>query len=155
EDRSYLQHAAVAIVQSTTGEITIVPDSVTDPIARTWVRRLPSVFGSWTALPSGIQSLLAPPIDGLTAQARAFGLYGNHADTDPARSIPKRDGADTSLITDPLPLLLPGLRATAVTLPLVDEADRVRGVLVGMGGAARRTYWYPLRAPGPRWTAIL
>jgi uncharacterized membrane protein (UPF0182 family) len=155
EDRSYLQHAAVAIVQSTTGEITIVPDSVTDPIARTWVRRLPSVFGSWSALPSGIQSLLAPPIDGLTAQARAFGQYGNHPDSDPVRSIPKRDGADTSLITDPLPLLLPGMRTTAVTIPLVDEADRVRGVLVGMGGAARRTYWYPLRAPGPRWTAIL
>jgi uncharacterized membrane protein (UPF0182 family) len=24
-----------------------------------------------------------------------------------------------------------------------------------MGGATRRTYWYPLAAPGPRWTAIL
>jgi uncharacterized membrane protein (UPF0182 family) len=154
EDRSYVQHAAVAIVQSTTGEITVVPDSLLDPIAKTWVKRLPSVFGSWSALPAGIQSLLAPPIDGITAQALAFGRYGNHPD-DPSRHVPTLDGADTSLITDPLPMSLPGSRITAVTLPLVDDADRLRGVLVGTGGTARRTYWYPLRAAGPRWTAIL
>jgi uncharacterized membrane protein (UPF0182 family) len=155
EDRSYMQHAAVAIVQSSTGDITIVPDSALDPIAKTWVSRLSSVFGSWSALPSGIQTLLAPPIDGLTAQALAFGRYGSHTDSDPPRHIPTLDGADTSLITDPLPLVLPGLRTTAITVPLVDDADRLGGVLVGSGGVTRRAYWYPLRTAGPRWTAIL
>jgi hypothetical protein len=155
EDRSYMQHAAVAIVQSSTGEITVVPDSLLDPIAKTWVRRLPSVFGTWSALPNGIQTLLAPPIDGLIAQALAFGRYGSHTDNGPPRHIPTLDGADTSLITDPLPLVLPRSRSTAVTVPLVDDSDRLRGVLVGTGGAERRTYWYPLRTAGPRWTAIL
>src|SRR5262249_773212 len=77
------------------------------------------------------------------------------ADSAPPRHIPTLDGADTSLITDPLPLVLPGSRTTAVTLPLVDDADRLRGVLIGTGGAQRRAYWYPLRSAGPRWTAIL
>jgi hypothetical protein len=150
-----MQHAAVAIVQSSTGEITVVPDSAPDPIAKTWVSRLPQVFGSWTSLPNGIQALLAPPIDGLTAQALAFGRYGSHTDNDQPRHIPTLNGADTSLITDPLPLVLPGSRITAVTLPLVDDLDRLRGVLVGTGGTARRTYWYPLRTAGLRWTGIL
>jgi uncharacterized membrane protein (UPF0182 family) len=154
DDRSYMQHAAVAIVQSTTGDITIVPDSLLDPIAKTWVSRLQSIFGSWSALPSGIQTLLAPPIDGLTAQALAFGHYGSHTDSD-QRHIPTLDGADTSLITDPLPLVLPGSQTTAITLPFVDDGDRLRGILIGTGGVARRVYWYPLRTPGPRWTAIL
>jgi uncharacterized membrane protein (UPF0182 family) len=155
EDRSYLQHAAVAIVQASTGDVTLVPDSLLDPIAKTWIGRLQSIFGNWSALPPGIQSLLAPPIDGLTAQALAYARYGSHTDSDMPRFIPKVDGADTSLITDPLPMVLPGSRITAVTLPLVDDRDALRGVLVGTGGTARRTYWYPLRTAGRRWTSIL
>jgi hypothetical protein len=155
DDRSYFHHAAVAIVQASTGDVSVVPDSSPDHIAATWVHRLPSVFGTWSALPPGLQALLAPPIDGLMAQAFAFGRYGTRTDNDPPRHIPTLDGADTSLITDPLPIVLPNSRSTAVTLPLVDESDRLRGLLVGIGGAGRRTYWYPLGVAGPRWTAIL
>lgn len=155
DDRSYVRHAAVAIVQASTGEISVVPDSSLDHVAATWVRRLPEVFGAWNALPAGLQTLLAPPLDGLTAQALAFGRYGSRTDNDPPRHIPTLDGADTSLITDPLPIGLPNSRNTAITLPLVDESDRLRGLLVGTGGANRRTYWYALPVAGPRWTAIL
>jgi uncharacterized membrane protein (UPF0182 family) len=156
DDRSYLQHAAVAIVTSWTGDVTIVPDSAPDPIARTWVRHLQPLFGSWGTLPPGIQSLLAPPIDGITAQALAFGKYGSHFDNDPQRHVPTLDGADTSLITDPLPIILPGSKTTAVSLPLVDDGDRLRGLLIGTGGGSRRTYWYPfVSASGLRWTTVL
>lgn len=156
DDRSYLQHAAVAIITSWTGDITIVPDSAPDPITRTWVRHLQPLFGSWSTLPPGIQNLLAPPIDGITAQALAFGKYGNHFDNEPQRHVPTLDGADTSLITDPLPMILPGSRITAVTLPLVDDADRLRGLLIGTGGAARHTFWYPFASnSGLRWTSVL
>jgi hypothetical protein len=155
DDRSYLRHAAVAIVQASTGEISVVPDSTLDKLSGTWVRHLPQLFGGWSTLPPGIQRLLAPPIDGLTAQALAFGWYGSRTDNDPPRHIPTLDGADTSLITDPLPLVPPGSRTTAVTLPLVDDSDRLRGLLIGTGGTGRRTYWHPLAVAGPRWTAIL
>ena len=155
DDRSYMQHAAVAIVTSWTGDVTIVPDSARDPIAQTWVKRLQPVFGTWSTLPPGIQSLLAPPIDGITAQALAFGKYGN-TENDVPRHIPTLDGADTSLITDPLPMILPGSRSMAVTLPLVDDGDRLRGILIGTGGASRRTYWFPFTSTtGLRWTGVL
>lgn len=155
DDRSYLHHAAVAIIQASTGDVSVVPDSSLDHIAATWVHRIPSVFSAWSALPGGLQTLLGPPIDGLTAQALAFGRYGSRTDNDPPRHIPTLDGADTSLITDPLAIVLPNARSTAVTLPLVDDSDRLRGLLIGTGGAGRRTLWYPLPVAGPRWTAIL
>jgi len=155
EERSYVQHAAVAIIQAATGDISVVPDSVLDPIATTWVRRLPSIFGTWNALPPALRNLLPPPIDGLYAQANAFGRYGSLTDNDPPRRVPTLDGADTSLATDDLPIVLPGNQTTAIALPLVDETDRLRGLLIGTGGASRRTLWYPLAAPGQRWSAVL
>ncbi|HEX3866583.1 MAG TPA: UPF0182 family protein, partial [Gemmatimonadaceae bacterium] len=154
-DRSYLHHAAVAIVQASTGDVSVVPDSVLDPIAATWVHRLPSIFGAWSSLPAGMRTLLAPAIDGAYAQAAAFGRYGTPPDTDVARHVPTIDGADTTLIGDDLPLVLPGAHATAIVLPLVDDMDRLRGVLVANGGATQRTAWYAVDAPGPRWSAVL
>jgi hypothetical protein len=155
EDRSYFRHAAVAIVQASSGDITVVPDSALDPIAATWVRRLPSIFGTWTGLPRGIRGLLPPAIDALYAQANAFGRYGSVTDSMPARHVPVLDGADTSLVGEDLPMVLPDARATAISLPLVDETERVNGMLIGTGGTDRLTVWYPLRMPGPRWGTVL
>jgi uncharacterized membrane protein (UPF0182 family) len=155
EDESYVRHAAVAIVQASTGDITVVPDSILDPIALSWVRRLPALFGNWSALPAGIRGLLPPPIDGLYAQATAFGRYGSALEDDPPRHIPTLDGADTSLNAIVLPIVLPGAQTTAITLPLVDDTDRLRGLLIGTGGTTRSTMWYPLGAPGPRWSAVI
>jgi hypothetical protein len=69
--------------------------------------------------------------------------------------VPTLDGADTSLVTDPLPMVLPDGKTTAVTLPLVDETDRLRGLLIGTGGTARRLMWYPLTTQGTRWSPVL
>jgi hypothetical protein len=155
DDRSYFHHAAIAIVQGSTGDINVVPDSVLDPIAASWVRRLPSIFGTWSALPTGIRSLLAPAIDGIYAQAAAFGRYGTRSDTDAPRHVPTIDGADTTFSSVDVPFLLPGAKSTALGLPLVDDTDRLRGLLIGTGGANRVTVWYPLAAPGLRWTAVI
>jgi Uncharacterized conserved protein len=155
DDCTYLRHAAVAVVQASTGETSIVPDSSLDPIAWTWVHRLPSVFASWSALPPGLSALLAPPIDGLGAQANAFGRYGSQGDTDPPRHVPTLDGSDTSLVTDPVPIVLPDGKRMALTMPLVDETDRLRGLLIGTGGSSPRVLWYPLTSPGPRWSPVL
>jgi uncharacterized membrane protein (UPF0182 family) len=155
EERSYLRHAAVAVVDASTGEISVVPDSVPDRVAVTWKEFVQSVFGTWNTLPPEIPSLLPPPIDGLSAQALAFGRYGTRLEPGPQRHIPILDGADTSLITDPLPMVLPGARTTSLALPLVDENDRLRGLFIGTGGTARTTMWYSLSAAGPGWSAIL
>ena len=155
EDRTYWHHAAVAVVQATTGDVVIVPDSVLDPIASTWTHRLPSLFGTWSALPAGLRSLLAPPIDGLYAQATAFGRYGSRTTTDPARHVPVLSGADSALAGDDVPIVLPGSKTTALAVPLVDDTERVRGLLIAVGGATRTTMWYPLATPGPRWSIVL
>jgi hypothetical protein len=155
EERSYLRHAGVAIVDASTGEISVVPDSVSDHVAATWKQLLQSIFGTWNALPPTIPTLLPPPIDGVGAQALAFGRFGTLVEPGPQRHIPTLDGGDTSLVTDPLPIVLPGQRTTSLALPLVSEDDHLRGLFIGTGGAARTTMWYPLSAPGPRWSAIL
>jgi uncharacterized protein len=155
EERSYLRHAAVAIVDASTGEISVVPDSITDRVASTWKQLLQSIFGTWNTLPLELPSLLPPPIDGVSAQALAFGRYGTPVEPGPPRHVPTLDGADTSLVTDPLPIVLPGARTTSLALPLVGEDDQLRGLFIGTGGTARKTMWYPLSAPGPRWSAIL
>lgn len=153
EERSYLHHAATAIVHASTGDVTIVADSVLDPVAASWKTRLPSLFGTWGSLPAGLRAQIPPAIDGLVAQAEAFGMYGPRGGTTPPRHVPVLDGADS--LTDPLPIVLPNARSTAVVLPLIDETDRLRGVLIGTGGAAHATAWYGLSAPGPHWNALL
>jgi uncharacterized membrane protein (UPF0182 family) len=154
-DRSYLHHAAVAVVHATTGEIVVVPDSLLDPIAATWTQHLSSLFGTWSALPAGIRSALPPRIDGLYAQAATFGRYGSSTVANPALHVPVFTGADSVLIADDVPMVLPGARTTALTLPLIDDAERLRGVLIATGGDDRATMWDSLSAPGPRWGVLL
>lgn len=155
EDRSYVHHAGVAIVQASTGDVSVVPDSVLDPIAQSWVQRLPSVFTSWTALPSGLREQIAPPIDGLYAQAAAFGQYGTRTGGQPPRRVPVLDGADSALAGDDIPLALPARGTTALVLPMIDDSDRLRGLLIGTGGANPVTAWAPLANPGARWSAVI
>jgi hypothetical protein len=155
EDRGYVRHAAVAIVQASTGDLVVVPDSTLDPVADIWVRHLPSVFSNWGGLPAGLRAQLAPPVDGIEAQAAAFGRYGSGGDTSVVRHVPELTGADGQLQSDNVPVVLPGGRSTAIALPLVDESDRLRGLFIGVGGATRTAVWYPLAAAGPRWGTVL
>jgi uncharacterized membrane protein (UPF0182 family) len=155
EDRSYFHHAATAIVQASTGEVFLVADSTLGPIAASWKARIPSLFTTWNALPRGIRELIPPPIDALEAQAAAFGRYGTRTDSGPPRTVPIHTGADSALIDDPTPIAFPGARGTAITIPLIDDGDRIRGVLIGVGGGTSEVAWYPIAAPGPRWTAVL
>ena len=156
DDRTYVRHAAVAIVEASTGDVAIVPDSVLDPIATTWVKRLPSLFATWNTLPAGLRTQLPPETDGVLAQAAAFGRYGTRSDNGTTRHLPGLDGSDSALASShDLPMVLRGAQGTAVTFPLVDEADRLRGLFIGTGGVVRGTYWLPLDAPGQRWSVVL
>jgi uncharacterized membrane protein (UPF0182 family) len=156
DDRAFLHHAAVAIVQASTGDVMVVPDSLPDPITESWKAQVPSLFTTWAALPPGMRMQLDPPIDAIVAQANAFGRFGTRGQTDVMRRMPARDGSDTAVVGDHLPLALPGGQGTALSIPLVDNSDRVRGVLLGAGSSDGNTLtWLPLDAPGPRWTSVL
>ena len=156
DERAFLHHAAVAIVQASTGDVMVVPDSISDPITESWKTQVPSLFTTWAALPPGIRPQLDPPIDAIVAQANAFGRFGTRGQTEVSRQIPARDGSDTAVVGDHLPIALPGGTATALSIPLVDNSDRVRGLLIGASSAGGQAVsWLPLDTPGPRWTSVL
>jgi uncharacterized membrane protein (UPF0182 family) len=156
DERAFLHHAAVAIVQASTGDVMVVPDSISDPIAESWKAQVPSLFTTWGALPPGIRPQLDPPIDGIIAQANAFGRFGTRGQSDVARQMPTRDGSDTAVVGDHLPFALPDGKTTALAIPLVDNSDRVRGIIVGTSNAGGQAVsWFPLENPGPRWTNVL
>ena len=156
DDASYVRHAATAVVHAYTGHVTMVADSVLDPIAATWVRRFPKLFVSWSALPAGVVASIPPAVESAVAQAAAFARVGTRAEPSPAAHLPTTFGGDTTFggAWRPLHLAPPDGRL-AWTTPVLDAADRVRGVMVAVGGAQPVTYWYRLADPGVRWPAVL
>ncbi|MEO5567285.1 MAG: UPF0182 family protein [Gemmatimonadaceae bacterium] len=148
----YFQHAAVAIADGFSGDVMIVPDEMLDPLARVWVQRFQSLFTTAAALPSGLREMLPPATDQLRTQAMVFGRFGAQTTSPELRHAPDR--AD-SLRSAGAPMALTrDRRAIATMLPLLDSADQVSGVMVNIGGARRRTAWYPSAGVGPNWTAL-
>jgi len=156
EDVSYVRHAATAVIQSHTGRVVLVADSVRDPLTDTWVRRFPALFSSWSALPAAVVANIPPPIESAVTQASAFARVGLRTEPSPAAHLPVTFGGDTLLAGAwrPLHLTSPDGRL-AWTTPLLDAADRVRGLIVSVGGPQAVTYWYPLVEPPLRWQAVL
>jgi len=157
EDVSYVRHAATAVVHAQSGHVTLVADSALDPIAATWVRRFPSLFTSWSSLPAAVVANIPPPIESAVAQAAAYARVGMRAEPSPAAHLPASFGGDTSLFGGAYrPLhLTPADSRLAWTTPLLDVGERVKGVIISVGGTQPVTYWYPLTAPGLRWPAVL
>lgn len=153
---SYLQHAATALVNATTGRILLVADSLPDPMASTWMSRFPRLFVRAGALPTNLRRQLPPDRDGARAQAIAFGRYGMRGETDVARHLPDDEGPDSALAGTAPPLVaFPKLGATGYVLPLLDRSERLRGLFVALGGPAHRSLWLPAREPAPVWNEVL
>jgi len=160
EDVSYVRHAATAIVHAQSGHVTFVADSVLlDPILATWVRLFPSLFASWSSLPAAVVANVPPPIESAVAQAAAFARVGTREDPPPSPPphLPGSFSGDTTLFGGAYrpPYLTPGDSKLAWTTPILDESDRVRGVVVSVGGPQPVTYWHKLPEPGLRWPAVL
>jgi uncharacterized protein len=153
---AYAQHAAVAAVNAHTGRVTIVADSALDPLARTWVRRFPSLFSAPGALPPALASRIPPATDGAMARAHMFARYGllkAHEFEGHVVDGVQPDSADG----DPAPalLVLPGGgNALRWPIPVLDAADRLRGLLVAGGETPQELRWYALARPGPRWATV-
>ncbi len=154
--RSYFHHAATALVLSGTGQVQLLADSVRDPIAETWIGRFPELFTPRQAVPARILRDLPPAVDAARAMALAFGRYGTRADGGHPSHPPVVDGADSTLAGELPVFALPGDGPTALEIPLLDPADRVRGVVVAEGGPDHRVVWLPDSTPrGPIWGAVL
>jgi len=154
EERGYLQHAATALVDAMSGRIKLVLDANPDPVAASWAKRFPALFTTADALPANVRTSLPPIADGAIAQALAFASAGFRGDSLEVRHFATLDGADPGASHEPLHFMLPATGA-AEGWPLLDERDRVRGLVVAEGGAHRITTWLPLVDGDRRWGRVL
>ena len=152
-ERSYFQHAATALVNSSTGRVTLVADSARDPIAATWMQRFPSLVARPAAVPAAVRRHLQPPRESARAQVTAFARFGLRGErSDVGRQLPDDEGADSALAMSDAPLLgLPGAMAAGYVLAVLDRSDRVRGLFIATGGPSQRSIWWPLAESGPHW----
>jgi uncharacterized membrane protein (UPF0182 family) len=155
DDRTFFQHAATAVIYAATGKTFVIADSGAAPPALTWIQRFPTLFAPWSALPPGLRDAVPPPIDGVRAQTAAYAQYGTRVDSDVPRRLIAIDGADSALAGSTPVFTLPHAQATAIGLILLDASDRVRGVVIGRGGANRETSWYESPRPGPKWSSVV
>jgi uncharacterized membrane protein (UPF0182 family) len=153
-ERGYLQHAATAMVHAASGRVRLIVAPALDPISSSWRDRFPALFVSATAVPRTLQVALPPATDGARTQALAFAVAGFRGDSLEVRHFASPDGADSAASRGPVHVSLPG-SGIATLWPLLDEQDRVRGVIAAESGPQRATAWIPVTSDGIRWGGVL
>ncbi|HUF25862.1 MAG TPA: UPF0182 family protein [Gemmatimonadaceae bacterium] len=155
-ERRYFQHAATAIVNATSGRVALVAAEALDPIARTWTRRFPALFTAADDIAPGLLAARPPAVDGVRAQASAFARFGTRSDPLPRRQIAWDFGADTALMEGTEVLFAPPAPAPLFwTIPVLDDAERVLGIVTATGGESPRVFWRRTTGPELRWTAAI
>jgi uncharacterized protein len=154
EERGYFQHAATALIHAASGRVRLVAAPSPDPIAASWIERFPTLFIRSTSLSVALQAALPPVSDGARAQALAFAVAGFRGDSLEVRHFATLDGADSAASREPVHVALPG-DGVAMLWPLLDEQDRVRGLVAAESAPQRLTSWIPLTSDGARWGGVL
>ncbi len=156
QERSYLRHAATALVHAASGRVSFIIGSAPDPVTLSWVARFPRLFKAPSTLAPAVRALLPPLTDAAHTQALAFAAAGFRGDSLEVRHFATPDGADSSAaVREPARAVLPALSGVSSIWPLLDSTERVRGVVVATGGAARATSWLPIASDGKRWGAVV
>jgi len=156
QEVSYLFHAGLALVNGSSGRVSVVADSVLDPIAATWSARFPNLFTTREALAPALVAQFPPAIEGALAQAAAYSRVGQRGEVAIPSHLPTTSGGDSVIRTVDVSLFAsPVADAPAWAIPVLDSGDRVRGMIVAQGGLAPETRWVPIGAVGPRWPAIV
>ena len=156
EERSYLQHAATALVHAASGRVRFIAVSAPDPITMSWVAQFPQLFRQASTLSPVLRALLPPVTDGARTQALAFAAAGFRGDSLEVKHVATPDGADsTGAAREPAHVVLPAAAGVSSIWPLLDSTERVRGVVVASGGPSRATSWLPLASDGKRWGAVV
>jgi uncharacterized protein len=153
-ERGYVQHAATALVHAASGRVRLVAVAAPDPVTATWMQRFPRLFVNATVLSSAMQAALPPATDAARTQALAFAVAGFRGDSLEVRHFATPDGADSASSREAIHVAIPGTGISALW-PLLDERDRVRGVIAAEGGPQRVTAWLPVASDGARWGSVL
>ncbi len=156
DERSYLQHAATALVHAASGRVTIVLAAAPDPVTQSWVAEFPRLFQPASSLAPALRAQLPPVTDGARTQALAFAAAGFRGDSLEVRHFATPDGADSlAAVREPAHAALPAFPGVAELWPLLDSTERVRGVVVASAGPTRTTAWLPVASDGRRWGAVV
>ena len=150
----YLRHAAVALVNAHTGAATAIADHDPEPVTASWMRRFPGLFTDAAALEPDLTRLLPPRVDGMLVATLAFGQVGVRGEFQPPAHLP-RALVDTVFT---LPSTTPWVDAATgflrLSFPLLDPAERLRGVVTSGGGPRFLPRWHPIDSVGPHWQVI-
>ncbi len=152
EVRSYFRFAATALVDANSGRVRFISADHPDPIARTWMARVPGVFIRASELPSTLVDRLPPATESAIAQLRTFARYGSRIEGAVARHLP-----DSAFAGDGPPahvLMADSGAVVAWSVPLLDTGDQLGGVITAVGGRYRRTYWDSTTVPRQLWSSI-
>lgn len=156
ETLRYFRHSAVAVVNAHSGRIFAIPDPAPDPIAASWLRRFPGLFIDASALDRQFTERIAPPSEATLLHARLFAHVGPRGENAPPSRLPRQLGGDTLFAFSTIPPFVDSLSGhLSLAYPVLDAADRVRGLIIGQGGAEYDVRWEPSPTLGPRWGVIL
>ena len=156
EERSYVQHAATALIHAGSGRVLFIVSASPDPVASSWMARFPGLLKPASSLSPSLRALLPPITDGARTQALAFAAAGFRGDSLEVKHFATPDGADSSASAhEPTYALLPNLGGVASLWPLLDSTERVRGTVAAIGGPSRITAWLPVASDGRRWGAVV
>jgi uncharacterized membrane protein (UPF0182 family) len=155
--RKYFHHAGTAVVTAGTGRVRVLLASELDPVAQTWVARFPDVFAAAADVPRALLEILPPAEDGAYVQAAMFARFGTRRESAVGGHLPWEYGADTISSALSPTRIVPGASDPAPTWvqPVLDSADRVRGLVLATGGASRLTLWLATEPSALRWTQLL
>lgn len=152
--RGYFQHAATALLHAASGRVRLVLPTVPDPVTATWATQFPSLFVRAGTLSPALQAALPPVLDGAQAQALAFAEAGFRGDSLEVRHLASLDAADSLIAREPLRAVIPGLGVVALWT-LLDQQDRVSGMVAAVGGAMRETIWIPVARDTRTWSVAV
>ncbi len=156
EEARYFQHAGVAIVSAHTGRVFAIADPAPDPITTSWMRRFPRLFVAASALDRELTDQVVPPPEGAQLHARIFARVGTRGENAPPSHLPLQPGGDTTFAGGGVPPFVDPLSGKlSIAYPVLDGADRVRGVVVASGGADYDVRWEAAPRLGPRWGTIV
>ena len=157
DELAYLRHAATALINSTTGRVRLVVDSLaaeTDPLTRGWHRRFPALFVTSAQVGATLAEQLPPPMRAGLAQREAFAIAGTITEGAAERRSPVSDGADSVFSESDPARFATSSGALALSLPILRGEDRLDGVVVVRGGPSPGATWIP-DTSGIRWASSI
>jgi hypothetical protein len=151
----YQRLAAIGLVNALTGRVTAIPHARPGPMMATWLARFPELFTDGATFDAGLLLKVPPPSDGAWLVAQALAQAGLRGEFEARGRLPVQM-IDSLFGRASLPPFLDrSTGALALSLPILEPTDEVRGLLVATGGPDVQFQWERWEERGPKWGRIV